>query len=167
MYLGRHFLGDVLAGYLVGGLLLLFFYQIYYKNRFRRFSSRSIKYSKKFFIHLIYLLFTPLIIFVLFPHTHTRLSGALLGINFLLVVFTAKGFPILYSKFGKRILSALIALIFFSAVSFILYYIFSIVLEETDLIKFVSSAFISGFGIWITTKVCAGLNLLHLDHYKD
>jgi membrane-associated phospholipid phosphatase len=45
LYLGRHFLGDVLGGYIVGAVILLIFYLLYYKNRFRRFRSRSIKYS--------------------------------------------------------------------------------------------------------------------------
>jgi membrane-associated phospholipid phosphatase len=167
MYLGVHFLGDILAGYLVGGILLLVFYFIYYKNRFRRFSSRSIKYSSKFFIHLVYLLFAPLIYFVTFPEIHTRLSGTLLGINFLLLFFTVKGFPILHKSLVKRILSSIIALIFFVFVSFILYQLFTVLISDSQLIQFTTSGFITAFGFWASLKICVGLNLLKIDpHYE-
>ena len=167
LYLGRHFLGDVLGGYIVGGLFLLVFYLLYYKNTFRRFRSRSIKYTSKFFVHLVYLLFTPLLFFVAFPEIHTRLSGALLGINFLLLYFTAKGFPKHYQRIIKRIFSSVVAIIFFSSLSFILYQLFNKFLPDTLLLKFVTSGFITAFGIWATLKLCTGLKLLKLDSFSD
>ena len=167
LYLGRHFLGDVLGGYLVGGVLLLFFYLLYYKNGFRRLRSRSIRFSSKFFVHLVYLLFTPLLFFVAFPEIHTRLSGTLLGINFLLVYFTAKGFPKHYQSIIKRCLASIVAIIFFSSLSFILYQLFNVFLPDTLLLKFVTSGFITAFGIWTTVQLCSGLRLLKLDSFAD
>jgi len=167
IYLGRHFLGDVLGGYFVGGILLYAFYLLYYKKRFRRFSSRSIKKSPKFFIHLIYFLFGPLLFFILFPEIHARLAGVLLGINFLLIYFTAKGFPIHYQKILKRILSSIIAITFFACLSFIIYMLLDFIIAETPFIKFVSSGLITAFGLWTTGKVCAGLKLIQIDHYSD
>lgn len=97
IYLGLHFLAGVLGGYLLGGIILLFFYvssiRFQWIDNFSKISFRQI-------ILISYLLVVPLLFQIFIPDIYPQLQGALLGTNLTFVLISQQGIP----KLNKGIL---------------------------------------------------------------
>jgi len=125
MYLGVHYLGDVIGGLLFGVLLVMIFYELFQKlNLFKRFNLDR---------NQVVFLLSPLILLLFFRVIPGFQSGALIGFNLaFLTVFKIWGEPKLPSSLIKRALNTLLfAVLFFSS-----YFLAKLLpLEKTGLIS--------------------------------
>ena len=98
MYLGKHFLADVLGGLLVGVFfMLLFYYTVYKSDSMKDTFSRGVKFfpfSPKALILLAYFFIIPLIIYWILPQKYGVFPGTLFGINVGFILLTVKGIPL-------------------------------------------------------------------------
>jgi membrane-associated phospholipid phosphatase len=109
MYLGVHYLGDVIGGLLFGVLLVLGFYDLFQKlNLLKRFNLDR---------NQVVFLLLPLILLLFFRVIPGFQSGALIGFNLaFLTVLKIWGEPKLPSSSVKRILNTLLfAVLFFAS----------------------------------------------------
>ncbi len=112
IYLGRHFLADVLAGYILGLIfVLLFYYGIYRQEWFRIFFesswSQTVWDLKTYFL-LVYMLLVPGLLLLL-PSFDRRAVGALLGLNLGYLLLKIKGVPRDSGRLLQRVARVLIA----------------------------------------------------------
>jgi len=116
MYLGRHFLADIMGGYLIGWIMAFVFYGFVFRNRrvIDLFYSTSslIKWNRKIVIFLVYLFLLPfLLLFV--PHIPADFIAILLGLNVGFLIIWRKGIPKDDGSFIQRTVRAFIAIGFY------------------------------------------------------
>ncbi len=122
MYLGRHFLADVLGGYVVGILLLAFLYRFVYKNGsiqnviFRK--KSSVRFDSRTLLFILYSCLLPLLVLFI-PNVEPPRVTTLLGINIGYLFVWKKGIPDDNASAYKRILRVLISFICYFAVRFV------------------------------------------------
>ncbi|WP_292381352.1 phosphatase PAP2 family protein [Methanosarcina sp. UBA289] len=164
MYLGRHFLGDIMGGAIIG-LFLLITFTLFLK------SSLKEEFFKKENFELAFRHKNLILYFILFviPPVLTALSlisadvaGFFLGTNAAYVLIIRKGLPNDEGSVEQRVLRIATALLLFGVSSFILGVGFE-TLETTayfsfKLIEFLE-AFIPASTIWVSVVVCTKLNL--------
>ena len=113
MYLGAHYLGDVLGGLIIGMGVLLGLYQI-----FKKFELLEVK---KITTSLQVLLFTPLVLFLLYPFLSGFQAGTFIGINVgLYLIIKNDNMPQLSEKWLKRILNMFLFLLLYFTSFFLL-----------------------------------------------
>jgi len=152
MYLGRHFLADVLGGYLVGSFFLFVFYRFLYQNKqLKQFIFKIKKNEKldlKALIFISYSLAAPLL-FLTIPHMNVQYSASLLGVNigFFLVWF--KGIPNDEGSLVVRLMRILLAFIVFTLSRIIIEQISGILFTRlTDLTEYIFESLIMLISIW-------------------
>jgi len=96
MYLGRHFLADILAGYVIGFGFVFLFYKGVIKNvwlfSFLSRRPQHIRWDSKIILFLFYMcMFPPLLLFL--PKTNIELVAALLGLNIGFLLVWNRGIP--------------------------------------------------------------------------
>jgi membrane-associated phospholipid phosphatase len=134
MYLGRHFLGDVLGGIAVSVVVLaaacLFLKQWGFEQKL--FERTNLEVTSKFYNVLLYtlLLVAPLVLGVLSPDVLGRGAGYLVGANTALIVIIMKqGVPNDTASLLKRLVRASLGLLFY----FGAYGLAELILEPTGL----------------------------------
>jgi hypothetical protein len=112
MYLGRHFLADILGGYLVGGIMLFVFYHFVFKNSWIMgiidIQSTQILGGGKTIILLVYLFFLPLGL-LLIPTFPSNFLAILIGANVGFLIIWRRGIPKDFGSFLQRTARVLIA----------------------------------------------------------
>lgn len=164
MYLGRHFLGDVLGGVIVGLIILIVF-------TFVLKSSLKDDFFKKENFYLVFRRQNLILYFVMFvvPPVLTALSlisadaaGFFLGTNAAYVLIIRKGLPDDTGSVEQRALRILIALVLFAISSLVLAVGFDSI-ETTAYFSFKVMEFLKTFipasTIWVSVVVCTKLNL--------
>lgn len=120
MYLGRHFLVDVLSGYLVGFAVVLVFYTfVFRKNKLKAYVFEKlgkIRFDLKSIFFLTYFLVIPFFLPFL-PNTNLRYSASLLGVNLGFMLLWMRGIPNDEGHLFQRIARVFIAGVFYFGVS--------------------------------------------------
>ncbi|MEQ8910122.1 MAG: phosphatase PAP2 family protein [Vicingaceae bacterium] len=130
IYLGNHFLGDVLAGYLLGGFISFALIQLvkrsdYLAQRTHDFASLS-------------LLWVPGILLFLAPFLPLWLAASLIGMNAAAILIILKrNFPVFHVIAWKRIATVLIGMLIY----FVMHY-FNYILQFTG-IAYIDLLFVS------------------------
>lgn len=96
MYLGRHFLADVLGGFLIGFIMLAVFYNLFFnKTSFMDYlfeQAGKIRLDLKSLLFLTYSLAIPFLL-LLIPHIDPENSARLLGLNIGFFLLWTRGIP--------------------------------------------------------------------------
>ncbi len=124
MFLGQHFLADILAGLFLGSIPLFFIAR--WMRQKKDFTSwKSFRITKKG--RLYFFLLAPLLL-AFMPKAHPETIGLLFGLNFGVWFSCKNGFPDSRATWWKRILRSLIAAVTFVA----FYYVFKKILPEGE-----------------------------------
>ncbi|MGB9940053.1 phosphatase PAP2 family protein [Methanosarcina sp.] len=164
IYLGRHFLGDLLGGAIVG-LIFLIGFTLFLKSPLKDDFFKKENFEIAFRRQNLILYF---ILFVI-PPALTALSlvsadaaGFFLGTNVAYILIIRKGLPDDTGSTEQRILRIFIALLLFGVSSLVLAVGFSSI-ETTGYLSFKLIEFLKTFmpasTIWISAVVCIKLNL--------
>ncbi|MGD9345031.1 MAG: phosphatase PAP2 family protein [Candidatus Aminicenantes bacterium] len=113
MYLGRHFLADVLAGYVIGFAFVLLFYKGVIKNvwlfSFLSRRPQHLRWDSKIILLLFYMGVLPLVLLFL-PKINIELVAALLGLNIGFLLVWNRGIPEDMGAIGQRIARVFLAI---------------------------------------------------------
>ncbi len=166
MYLGRHFLADVLAGYVLGFMLLLiFFHGVYARDWFARFYTRAdwFRLSRvTAILPFFYGLALPLLLWLV-PHVHRGGMGALLGLNLGFLCLWRKGLPLDSASLPQRAARAATALLLFLGLYFLLGVLSGWMFDpEPAAVYFLRMALVAFLVLWGTTRIS-----LRLDWYQE
>ncbi len=156
IYLGVHFLADVLGGYLIGIVLfwLLYLWVLKPKTLNMYLSARRFPF-KQYPLLVLLLLLSP---FILLPFVEKEALGTLStlwGMNVAFVYLMQRGLPISNAKIGIRVLRVLIGIALFVGITALT----SRALPDTLVWKFVGGALGGIFFIGVSTEVCIRLGL--------
>lgn len=163
MYLGRHFLADVLGGYVLGLIMLLIFLKFVYRNKSLMnflFEERGrLLFDLKSFLLLFYLFIMPLMILAV-PEINPEYLAFFLGFNFGFLLIWFRGIPKDSGNIAQRFARTVIAGVLF----FVLRVIFIkttelLFIEETVLIGFFRQFFSIFLFFWGSTELCIKLGL--------
>lgn len=163
MYLGRHFLADILGGYIVGSFFLFVFSRFIFQNeRLLRFvfkSTKTLKPDFKIFLFSIYSIVLPLLLLCV-PHINFKYTASLLGLNMGFLLVWLKGVPDDEASLAKRLIRVLIAFIVFSASSIILNQISeTLSLKDNNFVEYIFQLLIMFVSIWVSIELNIKLRL--------
>lgn len=168
MYLGRHFLADVIGGALFGLIISFAFYFIYINfNQNDKLFNKELylfKLKLKNIILLFYLIIIPLIFLFFSPGA----AGYLLSINLSFYIIVIKGLPDDHGTIIKRVLRVIIAFILYFLIYFTLKGLIKLINIDDDLfiIAFIEN-FISVFFAFIMIYfICLKTKLYKLNNDK-
>lgn len=164
MYLGRHFLGDILGGAIIG-LLFLTAFTLFLKSSlnddFFKKDNFELALKPKNLILYFVLFIIPLVL-IASSMISAEVAGFFLGTNAAYVLIIRKGLPDDAGSTEQRVLRIFIGLLLFGISSFILDMGFDNIETVTyfsfKLIEFLK-AFIPASTIWVSVVVCTKLNL--------
>ena len=161
IYLGRHFLVDVLAGYGLGLVfVILFYYGVYKSTWFKRFFESSwaqTTWNLTTCLFLIYLLALPLGL-LLFPGSDLQAVGAFLGMNMGYLLLKFGGVPKDSGTFWKRTARVLVVAVFYLGLERLgrgLQSLFSI--QPSAAWDFTRAVFTMTLLMWGATELCIRL----------
>jgi hypothetical protein len=113
MYLGRHFLADVLGGYVIGLVFVFLFYKGFVRNTWlSAFLSRKpekLRWDFKIMFFFVYMCTFPFLLLIL-PNINHQVVAALLGLNIGFLLVWKKGIPEDKGTIWQRIARVLLAL---------------------------------------------------------
>ncbi|MCP4139893.1 MAG: phosphatase PAP2 family protein [Chloroflexi bacterium] len=164
MYLGRHFLADVIGGAALGGILLYLAYQlnIRYALQERFFERANFILSARLptIIFLSFMFVIPLFL-ALNSLVDGDIVGYLVGINAGFLMVMSKGLPDDSGTILVRIARVLLAILFFFAISFIVKFVIGLSSLDGDLIwiKILETAIPNFIALWIGVNLCVKLGL--------
>ncbi len=120
MYLGRHFLADVMGGMLLGFLVLMIFYNLVFKNEklmiFLFEKLGKVQLDLKSILFLTYFLMVPLILLFV-PKINPEDIATFFGLNLGLMLLWFRGIPKDSGNIWRRIARVGIAFIFYYGIS--------------------------------------------------
>jgi len=172
MYLGRHFLGDIIGGVCLGLLMLLAFSSFlqspFCKAFFRKENfipaARSPNLLFYAFMFIVPLLLTAASLI------GPDIAGFLTGTNAAYLLVIRKGLPSNAGSRGKRVSCVLVALLNFAAASFITAVAIDITGAASflgpDMIEF-AEAFVPASTIWISVEICFRLGMYGKESYTQ
>lgn len=116
MYLGRHFLADVLGGYVIGFAFVSIFYKGVVKNiwlySFLSRKPQPLQWDIRVVLFFFYMCFFPLLLLILPKFSH-EVVAAFLGLNIGFLLVWKQGIPEDTGTTWQRIARALLALVVF------------------------------------------------------
>jgi membrane-associated phospholipid phosphatase len=116
MYLGRHFLADVLAGYVIGLTFVFIFYKGIVKNTwlssFLSRKPRPLQWDIKVVLIFFYMCIFPLLLLI-FPKINHEFIAALLGLNMGFLLVWSRGIPEDRGTILQRTARVLLALVIY------------------------------------------------------
>jgi len=164
MYLGRHFLGDVLGGAVLGLMILVtftYFIKSPLKDEFfKKENFKPVFRQKNLFFYSI--MFVVPVLFASLSLVSGEVAGFFLGANTAYLLIIRKGLPEDVGDTGQRVTRVFIALMLFGVSTLVLDVGFAAVgtassLEAT-LTEFLK-AFIPALTIWVSASICTKLDL--------
>jgi hypothetical protein len=163
MYLGRHFLADVLGGYVLSlAFILLFYHGIYRRRWFRAFFHArwdQTPWDAGTWAILFYLTVLPFLI-LLIPYARIDAVSALLGLNLGYILLRIKGAPLDSGTILQRMGRAGIALVLYFSMDFVLGVIEGrLFTSGSDIVVFAHHVLIMMVLIWLSTEVSIRLGL--------
>ena len=163
MYLGRHFLADVLGGLLLGFMVTLIFYRGIYKNNslmnflFER--KKKFRISISSLLFLFYFLFVPFLV-LLITGILLKQVGALLGLNLGFILIKHRGIPRDAGHILQRSARVLLAgTVFFLFYAGLKEGIGLILPNEPVPIEFIRMVFSMFISFWGSVELCVKLKL--------
>jgi membrane-associated phospholipid phosphatase len=163
MYLGRHFLADVLGGYIVGLVFVVLIYKCAIKSAwlysFLSCKPKKLQWDTKVILFFFYIFILPFLL-LLFPKINHGSVAAFLGFNIGFVLVWNRGIPEDRGTLLQRIARIVIALIIFILVDQILGRVsqpLSPILP--GVIEFTRNALSVALFLWSTTTLCIKLGL--------
>lgn len=164
MYLGRHFLGDVLGGAAVGLVFLIIFAR-FLKSPLKDdvFKKENFRFTLKLKNLLFFsFMFAVPVLFTALSLISSEIAGLFLGTNIAYLLILQHGIPSDAGSAAQRTARTLIALLLFGASRLILDFMFTtsgtINYLDFTLIEFLKN-FIPASTIWMSVVVCTKLNL--------
>ncbi|NIM91712.1 MAG: phosphatase PAP2 family protein [Candidatus Aminicenantes bacterium] len=157
MYLGRHFLADILGGYFIGFITFLIFYNLAFKSQwFKDFFVGKLELKLldwKTLLLLFYFLVLPfLLLFV--PHVEHEGIGIFLGLNLGFLFLWIRGIPKDSGKIMHRVARVLIALVLYFGVDFLLEKGSHIIITgEAGVVEFIRRVLTIILLIWGSTEI--------------
>jgi membrane-associated phospholipid phosphatase len=163
LYLGRHFLADVLAGLLVGFMVLILFYKFVYRNEklmdqlFKK--AGYLKLNFKSILFAAYCLLFPFLL-LLIPKINMSAAPALLGLNCGFFLLWLRGLPqeggTILQRFGRLV----VAIVFFFGVSLTLKILVGLIFTHEPVVsEFIRLALTMFSVIWGAVEACIKLKL--------
>ncbi len=163
MYLGRHFLADVLAGLLLGFFVAMVFYRGIYKNNsllsfiFER--SEKTRISIRTILALFYFLIVPFLV-LLIPGVLVEQVAVLLGLNLGFILIRHRGIPKdtghVLQRFGRVLLAGAVFFLFYAGLKRGIGFILTNEPAFVEFIRLVISMFVS---LWGSVEMSIKLNL--------
>ncbi len=164
MYLGRHFLGDVLGGAVVG-LISLIVFTYFLKSPLKSdfFEKQSFEFTFRRHNLLFYsFMFVVPILLTALSFISPDVAGFFLGTNLAYILIIRKGIPHDAGNATQRTSRVFIAFLLFGVSSVLLNTMFEVsgAISHLNftLIEFIKT-FIPSFTIWISVAVCTKLGL--------
>lgn len=163
LYLARHFFADVLAGYLLGLIILIIFYAVIYKaNKLKDYLNLNrLQFSAtgNDLLLILYLLLLPIVFLIITHEEAVKLSGFLFGINTVYLLICMNAYPAVPQKLSVKIINLILTLIVFALIGTLLALLLnSIFAEEYKLVLFSKSALLIFGGIYISTIINRKVN---------
>lgn len=163
MYLGRHFLGDVLGGLGLGFFMTLVFYRLIYKKKpildylFKRKTKSKISLGTILFF--FYFLFVPFLV-LLIPGIQKEAAAALLGLNMGFILIRHRGIPKdtgnIFQRSGRVLLAGAVFFLFYAGlkegIGLVLTY-------EPVSIEFIRMVFSMSLAFWSSVELCFKIKL--------
>jgi membrane-associated phospholipid phosphatase len=158
MYLGRHFLADVLGGLLLGFLVVAVYYSfVMQPNKLQNYLAQNIYrfvLDLRSIALLAYLVGLPLALLLLQPRIEVRGPAGLLGMNLAFLLVARKGLPGDDGKLWQRMTRVMTAIISYlgisMAIKFVIEYLFE---KETATLEFFGNAATTFLFVWVATIV--------------
>jgi membrane-associated phospholipid phosphatase len=167
VFLGRHFIGDVLGGAILGLIFLIVFthflksslsYDFFKKENF------ELAFRRQNLIFYCFMFVIP-IIFIALSLVDANVAGLFLGMNVAYLLIIRKGIPDDTGNIAQRSARVFIALLLFVVASHLLGFWFKVAGMTNNLqftILFLENL-IPAITIWISVAVCSKLNLYRRD----
>jgi len=163
MYLGRHFLADVLGGLLLGFIVALVFYRGIYKNNsislflFER--SEKTRISLGTILFIFYFLFVPFLV-LLIPGIPMEQAAALLGLNLGFMMIRHRGIPKdtgnILQRSGRVFLAGAVFFLFYAGLK---RGIGLVLINEPASIEFIRLVFSMFISLWGSVEISIKLGL--------
>ena len=159
MYLGVHFLGDVLGGYIIGFVVLAFFYLFWLQpKRLEDYLNREkyiIKLPGEKTLFTLFLFLGPFLLLLFVPYVEVRLPAYLFGFNVGFLLLAQKRLPSDHGLFLQKALRVMVAIVIFVASDYLLSKSGSVLnLEGNIFFDFVQHALGGFLFIWGGTMIC-------------
>ena len=159
MYLGRHFLADILGGLILGSIITLIFYKFVFKNETLKIflfeETAKLKIDLRSIMLIVSIFLIPGLLFLI-PQINPDILASLLGINlaFFLIRLRGRGFPKDSGTILIRISRIIITAILFFCFRLLLKQLTSIIftneiLAVESIIKIISIS----LSLWISTEI--------------
>ncbi|AKB28690.1 PAP2 superfamily protein [Methanosarcina siciliae T4/M] len=164
IYLGRHFLGDVLGGAVLGLTIFVafsYFLKSSLKDEFFKKENfePALRQKNLFFYSVMFVVPTLLVAMSL---VSGEVAGFFLGANMAYLLIIRKGLPEDSGDAGQRATRVFIALMLFGVSTLVLDFGFATVepasYSGTNLMEFLK-AFIPALTIWVSASICTKLDL--------
>ncbi len=157
VYLGVHFIADVLGGYLLGGIILFASYHLILKT------SKLHPYLKKDTYQLDFkmalFVFSPLLLIPFLPHTAAAIPAFMCGFNLVFYLLSRDGLPHNVPTLQAIIGSTLLFLAIFGAMAGFTKFLMSSLDLETNKILYFLRYFVSVVaGVWFSAVLSYKLN---------
>lgn len=163
LYLGRHFLADVLAGLLIGSIMLLLFYKGVFRNerlKGRLFEKMGrLELNLNAILLLAYCLLFPFLL-LLVPGITTSAAPALLGLNCGFLLLWLRGLPAEGGTILRRLGRTGVAIFFYFGLSIILKNVTAFLFpQQPGIVEFVRQALTIFLLIWGAAEASIKLGL--------
>lgn len=172
MYFGRHFLADVIGGFVVGVVILFVAYQLLtrYQLQERLFQRASFALTVQLpnILFFIFLFVAPILVALTATMDNDRI-GYLLGVNTAFVVMILQGLPDDSGTLWQRAARVLLGfLLFFVVNSFIdLGINLSGINNDLAWVEFIEAVIPSFIALWGTVTICVKLGLYKRENSVD
>ncbi len=163
MYLGRHFLADVLGGYVIGLVFVFIFYKGIVENtRLFSFLSRKpepLPMDIRVALFFFYMCGLPILLLVI-PKISHEVAAAFLGLNIGFLLVWKKGLPDDEGTIWQRIARALLAIVVFVLADQALERVSQLLFQPMPgAVTFVANSLPILLCIWGSTELCIKLHL--------
>jgi len=171
MYLGRHFLADILGGYLVGSFSLYIFWRyVFYNESLKNFVFRSdgkIELNLKTKIFILHSFILPLLLILTFKVNY-QYTANLLGLNLGFFLIWLKSTPDDSGGIFKRIVRVTIILCLFYTANSIWDQVVEILLfNESIFATYTLRVLLDGFLVWSSTEINIKMGLMQESGMKN
>ena len=150
MYLGVHFIADVLGGYVVGAVVLLgFWLAILRKDRLIPYlENGTLPFGLN--IRTIFLLVSPFLLLFILPAKMMQLPGSLFGYGLGFCLLAQKGFPEKGGNWKQAISRMVLAIVLYLGISYALKQgLTAFNLQENTIVNFIRYAMEGFIFLWV------------------
>lgn len=163
MYLGRHFLADLLGGYVLGFVFVLIFYFCIFRNEWtdQNLFKKPVRlgWNWKYMLCFFYFVVLPFLL-LLVPHINLTIVAMFLGLNVGFLLVWIRGIPDDTGTIIQRLARILTVFVVFFVSDFLLKKMIAILFSsETELLTFIRIAVTAVLFLWVSTELCVKLRL--------